>query len=186
MAQSVRNWRWWIDQKDRWLIVTKIGVDMKRYPAIMKHLKKWQRQLVKRRDQGNHWWELRACAYYEAFEKPKIIFPDIAKEPRFAYDACEGYTNDTTFMICVDDPCLIAFLNSHPVLEYYQDITAQIRGGYLRYKKQYVSRIPIPEMRDSDCAAITVLVQKCLDAKGVGCEAWEREIDERVAGLYGL
>jgi len=30
------------------------------------------------------------------------------------------------------------------------------------------------------------LVQKCLDADGVGCEAREREINLRVAALYGL
>lgn len=30
------------------------------------------------------------------------------------------------------------------------------------------------------------LAQNCLDAKGVGCEAWEQEINERVAALYGL
>jgi hypothetical protein len=29
-------------------------------------------------------------------------------------------------------------------------------------------------------------VQKCLDAKGVGVEEWEAEIDDRVAHLYGL
>jgi hypothetical protein len=37
-----------------------------------------------------------------------------------------------------------------------------------------------------DRTAIAALAQKCLDAKGVGCEAWEKEIDARVAGLYGL
>lgn len=30
------------------------------------------------------------------------------------------------------------------------------------------------------------LVQKCLDAKGVNCEVWEKEIGDRVAALYGL
>jgi hypothetical protein len=34
--------------------------------------------------------------------------------------------------------------------------------------------------------AISALVQKCLDAKGVDCEEWDREIDGRVAALYGL
>jgi hypothetical protein len=29
-------------------------------------------------------------------------------------------------------------------------------------------------------------VQKCLDAKGVGVEQWEAEIDDRVAHLYRL
>jgi len=38
----------------------------------------------------------------------------------------------------------------------------------------------------SDRQAIVALVQKCLDAKGVGCEAWEAEINARVAALYRL
>lgn len=41
-------------------------------------------------------------------------------------------------------------------------------------------------LSDSDRAAIEKLVRKCLDAKGEGCEAWEREIDGIVARLYGL
>ncbi|MDO8587577.1 MAG: hypothetical protein Q7T82_11115 [Armatimonadota bacterium] len=41
-------------------------------------------------------------------------------------------------------------------------------------------------MTQPDRAAIAALAQKCLDAKGVGCEAWEKEIDDRVAALYGL
>jgi hypothetical protein len=39
---------------------------------------------------------------------------------------------------------------------------------------------------NSEKEAISKLVQKCLDAKGVDCEAWEKEIDDRVAALYGL
>jgi hypothetical protein len=39
---------------------------------------------------------------------------------------------------------------------------------------------------EPDREAIAALVQKCLDAKGVGVEEWEAEIDERVAHLYGL
>jgi hypothetical protein len=45
---------------------------------------------------------------------------------------------------------------------------------------------PIPNASAADRKAIAALAQKCLDAKGVGCEAWEAEIDERVAPLYGL
>ena len=38
----------------------------------------------------------------------------------------------------------------------------------------------------SDRTAISALSQKCLDAQGIGCCAWEKEIDERVAALYGI
>ena len=62
----------------------------------------------------------------------------------------------------------------------------QERGGYLRFIRQYVEQIPIPDAWEADRAVISALVQKCLEAEGIGCEAWEREIDERVAELYGL
>ena len=39
---------------------------------------------------------------------------------------------------------------------------------------------------EPDRLAIEALIQKCLDAKGVGVLEWEAEIDDRVAHLYGL
>lgn len=44
----------------------------------------------------------------------------------------------------------------------------------------------MPTASEADKEAIEELVQKCLDAKGVGVEEWEAEIDDRVAHLYGL
>ena len=46
--------------------------------------------------------------------------------------------------------------------------------------------VPIPDAPESERAAIAALVQKCLDARGVGCAAWEADINARVAALYGL
>jgi hypothetical protein len=44
--------------------------------------------------------------------------------------------------------------------------------------------IKVPDALEQE--RLAALAQKCLDARGVGCEAWEKEIDERVAALYGL
>jgi hypothetical protein len=38
----------------------------------------------------------------------------------------------------------------------------------------------------SDRTAIGALAQKRPDATVAGCKAWEEEIDQRVAALYGL
>jgi type I restriction-modification system DNA methylase subunit len=43
------------------------------YPAIANHLLPFSEAAEKRYDKGEHWWELRACDYYDEFEKPKII-----------------------------------------------------------------------------------------------------------------
>ena len=50
----------------------------------------------------------------------------------------------------------------------------------------YLSKCIIPDAPAAEREAIAGLVQRCLDAGGVGCEESEREIDERVARLYGL
>ncbi|MCZ8240304.1 MAG: hypothetical protein O9323_00595 [Microcystis sp. LE19-131.1A] len=133
------------------------------------------------------WYEIQDnVAYYAEFEKPKIVFPDIAKESRFTLDFTGTYLDMTSFMIPVNDLYLLGVLNSSSVYKYFLEIGAQVRGSYLRFKRQYVAKIPIPPASESEKEPIIKLVQKCLDAKGVNCEEWEKEIDERVAALYGL
>ncbi|TAF05625.1 MAG: class I SAM-dependent DNA methyltransferase [Nostocales cyanobacterium] len=178
--------KWKVSYSDKYLITTKVGASIKKYPAIFNYLDQWKEQLEKRSDQGDYWWELRRCAYYTAFEKPKIIFPDIAPEPRFALDITGAYADMTAFIIPVYDLYLLGILNSSHSYQYFLEIGAQVRGGYLRFKRQYVEKIPIPNATKKDKETISKLVQKCLDAKGENCEQWEKEIDEKVAALYGL
>ncbi|MDJ0649196.1 MAG: hypothetical protein QNJ60_10870 [Xenococcaceae cyanobacterium MO_188.B19] len=49
-----------------------------------------------------------------------------------------------------------------------------------------MNTIPIPNASDSEKETISKLVQKCLDAKSVDCEAWEKEIDERRCALWAV
>lgn len=186
VGRDIRKWA--VDYKDRWLIATQIGVEIARYPAVLEHLTRWQPKLEKRRDQGKYWWELRACAYYDAFEQPKIVYPDITKSPRFAFDTSGAHVDTTIFIIPTNDLYLLGVLNSQSALNFYVEISAEIRGSYLRYKRQYVEQIPIPDATTTDHTAIADLAQRCLDASARGPEvaAWEAEIDTRVARLYGL
>ena len=64
-------------------------------------------------------------------------------------------------------------------------ITRQRRSRLHVYPDDW-KQLPIAPATPEQQAEIAALVQKCLDAKGAGCEAWEQEIDARVAGLYGL
>ncbi len=178
--------KWCIDSKDSWLIVTPIGINIKRYPGIFEHLKQWQKELEKRGDKGKYWWELRACDYYDVLNNSKIVFPDIAKQLRFCFDTTGVYLNNTSYFMPTDDLFLLGVINSSSVENFYIEVSSQIRGGYLRFFRQYVNKIPIPNASTKEREAISNLVQKCLDAKGVGCEAWEKEISDRVAALYGL
>lgn len=184
VGDDVRKWR--IESRDRWIIVTKIGVDIRRYPAIFSHLRQWQPELEKRCDQGNYWWELRTCTYYSAFEQPKIIYPEIAKESRFTIDSKGLFPNNKAFIIPVNDLYLLGVLNSAHIWEYLKSLCSELLGKSLELRSIYMSKIPIPNASISQREAISNLVKKCIYAKGINCEEWEREIDERVAILYGL
>ena len=70
------------------------------YPAIYDHLRQYENALRKRQDQGRYWWELRSCVYYKDFVQPKIFWPDIAKECRFAFDPNGLFGGNTLYCFC--------------------------------------------------------------------------------------
>jgi len=143
VGEDVR--RYVLDFQDRYLVWTYVGIPINQYPAIYKHLQQYQAQLEKRWDKGNYWWELRHCDYYTDFEKPKIIYPDIAKTSKFAFDTNGIYSINTTYFIPIDarQKYLISLLNSSLVEFFFRSISASIRGSYLRFFDQYVTQIPI-------------------------------------------
>ncbi|MFZ2325070.1 MAG: DNA methyltransferase [Ignavibacteriaceae bacterium] len=117
------------------------------FPKIFEHLNKHKDKAIKRSDMGDYWWELRACDYYSDFEKPKIIYPDIALEPRFTIDT-EGYfPNATLFEIPKNDLFLLSVLNSKLIWYYLTKICPVIgdvnKRGRLRLKTIYIKNLPI-------------------------------------------
>ena len=92
------------------------------YPVLHQHFKaleefqdpktKKTRGLRHREDQGRWWWELRSCAYYDAFERPKIIYQVIQFHPRYSLDLDGRLSNDKAFFLQSDDRKLLAILNS--------------------------------------------------------------------------
>jgi hypothetical protein len=191
VGDDVRRWR--IEQKDRWLLYMYHGVDARKYPTIIEHLMAYKEQLESRATH-QEWYELQQpqMRYTASFNKPKIMYPIICKEPRFTLDTEGTFTNDKVFVIPVNDLYLLGVLNSNVVWEYLKAICSVLgdadNGGRLELRAIYMSRLPIPNASDADRTTIAALARKCLDAKGQGPEVaeWEAEINERVARLYGL
>lgn len=82
------------------------------FPSLHAHMKLLEEALWKRQDKGRHWWELRSCAYWEVFEKPKIFYQEIQFHPSYSLDVSGRYGNNKTFFLSTDDLFLIAVLNS--------------------------------------------------------------------------
>lgn len=114
------------------------------YPAIAKHLIPFKDEAEKRDDQGDFWWELRACDYYDVFENPKILYPDIAVRNSYSADiSCGFYCTNTAYLIPYYSGYLLGLLNSKLMDYYYASIATSIRGGYMRFFSQYLEELPI-------------------------------------------
>jgi hypothetical protein len=85
------------------------------YPSLHEHLKPFEADLKRRQDQGRHWWELRACAYWELFTRPKIVYQEIQYHPAYAYDEESNLCNNKVFFLCTDYLVLLGILNSPAV-----------------------------------------------------------------------
>ncbi len=82
------------------------------YPAIHAHLSQHRAALVQRQDQGEHWWELRACAYWDQFDEPKVMYQDITWGPCFCQDTDGTLSNNTVYFLTTADRWVLAALNS--------------------------------------------------------------------------
>ncbi len=197
IGRDLKKWR--IEDKTRWLIFTRRGVNINAYPAIRDYLAQWQEDLTpkvtgteeKGRKPGRYkWYEIQdEVAYYPAFEKPKIVWGNLGLEPGFAFAAKPLYVMAPANLIPIHDLYLLGVLNSEASRRFFIETSIQRGGNYLEFKPIYVKQLPIPNAPAADRTAIADLVQKCLDVKGVkgvGCEEYDREINERVAGLYRL
>jgi len=157
------------------------------FPAIHDHLSQWEKKLKKRDDQGKFWWELRSCAYYKEFERPKILVPDLSPNPRFAIDKNKFFPDMTAFILTSSDYFLLGLLNSRLLTFFFLRISASVRGQTFRFKKFYMEQIPIPKVTPSQKAPIISLVEKILaDPDSPEVPDLERQIDHLVYDLYGL
>ena len=120
------------------------------FPDIFKHLIPFSERAKKRYDKGDYWWELRNCAYYDLFEKPKIIFPNLQNSNKFCYDSEGTYVNAPAVFLPSNSLKLLCILNSKIVWEFLKSICVVRSGGYIEVKPQYFEQIPIPEFEDDD------------------------------------
>jgi hypothetical protein len=116
------------------------SVFRKTYPSVFAWMKPREESLRKRQDKGRHWWELRSCAYWGEFDRPKIIYQEIQFHPSYASDAAGLYGNNKTFFIASPDLYLLALLNS-PLLWWHN----------WRY---------LPHMKDEALSPVAFLMEK--------------------------
>ncbi|MCE9586225.1 N-6 DNA methylase [Candidatus Uhrbacteria bacterium] len=149
-ASEVKAWAWLSEE----------------HPSIVSHLEPFTKALRERQDQGDFWWELRPCDYYETFNQPKLLYPDICKHPRFAYDESGIYPTNTIYALGTGDKYLLGILNSRLFWFAISNISIPfgVRAGEFRYRLiyQYMEQIPVRKL-DLKKSAEKVMYEKMVD-----------------------
>jgi adenine-specific DNA-methyltransferase len=106
---------------------------------------KYKDELQKRQDRGDHWTNLRNCAYLDDFDKEKLVWIELTDKPNFALDTNGFYLNNTIFFMTGKHlKYLMGYLNSKICEWHFDKIAATSGVGTRRWIKVYIDQICIP------------------------------------------
>ena len=125
------------------------------YPAVYAHMLQYKEPLSKRNkaETGIHyeWYAMQrwGAKYWEDFNKPKIMYPNMTKYLPFYYDEKGFYQNDKSFMITGKHVSyLAAFLNSSLFKFCFRDCFPELLGGTRELRKIFFDKIPVLQVSD--------------------------------------
>jgi len=140
----------------KFVIFTRRGVNIEKYPAIKEHLEQYKTKLRPKpvgfkgswlgRKPGKYkWYEIQDTVdYYPEFENDKILWPGISAElTAFALDEKGYYGNDNNQLIISDDKYLLGIINSRLSHFILRCICDKVQGGFYRLKIIYIQQLPI-------------------------------------------
>ena len=205
-GKDLKPWR--AEPRDIWLIFTRRGTDIEKYPAILKHLEQYREQLEPRpsdwnvKEQGPwkgrkpgtyEWYEIQDnVAYFAAFEGPKIISTKMSLQPTFTFDDSGYYTSNTSYVLPVQPKRreLTALLNSCVFYFFARDAFVVKQNGWYEVQPDKLGQFPVPpaERLGANAIHLSEIAKRLSD---VGVELAEQtrlqaELEARVAHLYDL
>ncbi|MBD2705303.1 type II restriction endonuclease [Spirosoma sp. BT702] len=185
---------------DKWLINAHNGLRATKlervnvpldYPIVFEYLdqEKFKPLLQNREDKGSHWTNLRNCAYFQDFEKPKIIYPEITKFLPFVYDEKKYFLNNKTFFMVGSHLKYLASLFNSTLFKaifkgYFPDLGEDRRELRKVFFEQVKIIIPAFIIEETLGAIVDeISVRKGMAASTAKLEA---EIDHIIYKLYNL
>ena len=159
--------RWEPDWNGLWMIFARRGIDIEKYPSVLRHLERYRAQLEPKpeswlpsrkdanwpgRKAGTYrWYEIQdAVDYYANFDVPKILLRRIVFYAKVCTDQGEYMVNDSALILPTADEWIVACLNS-PIGWYFQfKKFPHKKDEALAFDIPYVRNFPIPYLTQND------------------------------------
>ena len=160
------------------------------YPSVYQHMTKYKERLSKRNKAETgiryEWYAMQrwGAQYWEDFDKPKIIYPNMTKYMPFVYDDNSFVTNQKCFIVTGQNIAyLTAFFNSSLFKFCFRDTFPELLGGTRELSKIFFDKIPVLHI---DKAANNLFESRIKDIQEHYTIQQAKEIDELLFNLYNL
>lgn len=183
--------RYSIKSKNNFIIFTRRGTDIFRYPVVLKYFEDFRAELTPKtnkfqqigRKPGKYkWFEIQdTVEYYKEFEKPKIAWGNLSTKSSFTLDETNGYyINAPACILPTNSKYVLGVLNSKLMSYFLKSICAERRGGFIEQKPVYVSQVPIKRPTKAQEDEITELVNEMLSLNERLVKIGNKLTDERI------
>ncbi|HEF6697806.1 TPA: Eco57I restriction-modification methylase domain-containing protein, partial [Campylobacter jejuni] len=178
-----------------WVIGTfpSLKLDIEQYPALKQYLSQFLPRIEQSGEKGcrkktsNKWFETQDnIAYYEEFEKEKIVWNRISSDLCFSYDNQKNFILDSMFSITfysnINLKYLIANLNSS-ISKFWIKNNAATLGDGIYGAKIYIEKLPIPKINSKNQKLVDELinlVDEILKAKEQNKNASTQELENKI------
>ncbi|HEB9306429.1 TPA: Eco57I restriction-modification methylase domain-containing protein [Campylobacter coli] len=188
-----------------WVIGTfpSLKIDIEQYPALKQYLSQFLPRIEQSGEKGcrkktsNKWFETQDnIAYYQEFEKEKIIYPETTQNAYFVYDNKGFFIEKTAFiLICENLKYLQGLLSSNLVTYYYKNFSKGCKLGIkgYQYNKHALEYLPIPKINsknqkiaDELVNSVDEILKAKEEDKNANTQELENKINSLVYKLYNL
>ena len=194
--------RYGYEWADLWLIATfpSRHYNIDEYPAVKQYLLSFglerleqtgkvhnvnEERIKSRKKTNNKWFETQdSICYWEDFDKPKIIYPNMTKYLPFVFDNSMYLTNQKCFIVTGKYLAyLTAFFNSSLFKYCFRDSFPELQGGTRELRKIFFDKIPVYEVSDAQNLQFQDAVE---DIQKEYTKQKAQRIDSMLFDLYNL
>lgn len=164
--------RWHTELEDQYLVYTTPELTLDDYPNTKAYLEEHRDDLESRYavEQGKKWFQL-ARHRPGTFDREKVISPDICYYSNFWYDdSREVHALNTTYCLwaeSLEGHYLTGIFNSNAVQFYMRRSAPKYSNNYMRYQRDYLLEIPIPDPEDNEPGTVDRVVAKASELRDV-------------------
>jgi len=160
------------------MIFTRRGFEIEDFPSIKKHFEKYKKELTPcppgwnekksgkwpgRKSGSYEWYEIQDnVAYFHLFNKPKIIYQEIAFHSAFSLDTDKHYLNNKAYLIDSSDLVLLSVLNSSVASWVFWRDLAHMKDEAITLQGFKIEQFPVPTASETQREAIEGSVGRVL------------------------